>query len=120
MKTVEEILAAQVEDLTARLNASEKLRNDELARHESRESEFFETQQDLVHTILLLKGIPIRERDENGELVELKPTPSKQRKTWHQIVTGMSLQSIKRAEDARRLRAQQQPAVPSPASAGER
>lgn len=108
---LEEYLLTQVEDLTIRLAASEKLRNEELARHEQKEQKFFEVQQDLINTIMLLKGVPIRERDDNGELVEVKPTPSVQRRSWSQITTGLTLESRKRREANERLEAQRrQPA----------
>lgn len=102
--TFDEYLLSQVEELKERLSASERLRNEELARHERKEAEFFQTQQDLVHTILILKGVPIVENDpETGQRVEVKPTPSTQRKTWFQITTHKTLESRLRAKHNERL-----------------
>jgi len=101
-KTVEELLTAQVMDLQAKVIASEELRQAERARHEKKEEEFFATQQDLIHTIMLLKGIPIREIDDNGNAVEVKAVPSVQRRTWSQIIAGKELVARDRAAEKRR------------------
>lgn len=101
-KTVEDVLTDQVADLTARLQASQAAREAELMRHEKKEAEFFATQQDLIHTIMLLKNIPIMELDDNGNSVEVKPVPSIQRRTWAQIITGKELEARNAAAERRR------------------
>jgi len=105
-KTVEELLTEQVADLQAKLTHSEGLRQSERTRHEAKEAEFFETQQDLIHTIMLLKGIPIRELDEQGNAVEVKAIPSVQRRTWTQVIAGKELAARNRATEARRQTAE--------------
>jgi hypothetical protein len=102
-KTVEELLIEQNAELRAKLAASEAARDTERQHHEKKEEEFFETQQDLIHTIMLMKGIPIYEQDEHGDQVQVKPVPSTQRKSWHQICTGKTLASRVRAETNRKL-----------------
>ena len=99
---VEEVLLAQVEDLTARLKAAETARDAERQRHEAKEAEFFSTQQDLIHTICLLKGIPIMEQDEHGNAVEVKTVPSVQRRTWAHIIAGKELEARQRSDERRR------------------
>jgi hypothetical protein len=99
---VEKVLSEQVADLQAKLAASEKAREQQRARHEAREEKFFATEQDLIHTICLLKGIPVMETDEHGNSVEVKPTPSVQRRTWSQVITGKELEARERATERAR------------------
>lgn len=101
-KSVEEILLEEVALLRAKLAAAETARDNERARHEAKEAEFFATQQDLIHTICLLKGIPVMEVDEHGNAVEVKTTPSVQRRTWAHIIAGKELEARTRADERRR------------------
>jgi hypothetical protein len=99
---VEKVLSEQVADLQARLQASETAREQERARNQEREEKFFATEQDLIHTICLLKGIPIMEHDEHGNAVEVQTVPSVQRRTWTAIIAGRELESRRRADESRR------------------
>lgn len=101
-KTVEDLQAEQVADLQTRLQASEDARERERLEHDQKQRGFFEVQQDLIHTICLLKGIPVMEVDEQGNSVEVKTVPSVQRRTWSQVIAGKELAARNRATERAR------------------
>ena len=109
-KSVEVLQSEQISDLLRRLKEVEETRERERLEHDRKTEQFLATQQDLIHTICLLKGIPfpdVAEDKGNEQTTEVRPVPSIQRLSMPQLIAKREFEARERAINSRKIREQQ-------------
>ncbi|MCI0725031.1 MAG: hypothetical protein L0338_39615 [Acidobacteria bacterium] len=92
---------SELEYVKRRLDETTSELKEERQRWQAKEREWEAERKELIETIMIIRAVPRPGLQEEQETV-VKPTPVAARRSWHQALGLMELQSKRRVEEHRR------------------